>query len=89
MYITYESLIAKMESELQKAKHAKNHEERHGHLFAVKALAELSLDTREAIEKEQTQPVKVLSKQESVKRFTSVDEKEDQDLDSDMSIFDF
>lgn len=53
LHITYQALIAKMESELNKAKEAHNHEEMRGYLFAVKALAELTLETGKEIRKEQ------------------------------------
>ncbi|GIN22421.1 MAG TPA: hypothetical protein DEO65_19310 [Bacillus bacterium] len=58
MHITYKALIGKMESELKKAKEARDPEQMRGHLFAVKALAELTLDTGEETQNEQPQLLK-------------------------------
>lgn len=89
MYITYEALITKMESELKKAREAKDHEQMRGHLFAVKALAELTLDTGGGVRKEQPQ-VKVHGNNEFIsKELSPSKEPYHEDIDDGDSIFDF
>lgn len=58
MHITYEALIQKMEQEIAKAKHENDHEKVRGHLFAVKALAELLLETGDGTEKNRPKTIK-------------------------------
>ncbi|WP_144463447.1 DUF5327 family protein [Siminovitchia fortis] len=87
MHITYEDLIAKMESELKKAKESKDHEQRRGHLFAVKALAELTLDTRKEIQEEQPQLLK--EHEEGPEKLSPSIGKHYESHDGGDSIFDF
>ena len=47
MSISYEVLLAKMELELMKAKQAAKREQKLGHIYALKALAEVILDDGE------------------------------------------
>ena len=47
MSISYEVLLAKMELELMKAKAAAKREQKLGHIYALKALAEVILDDGE------------------------------------------
>ncbi|VEF46408.1 Uncharacterised protein [Bacillus freudenreichii] len=90
MQITYQALIKKMESELRKAKEAQDHESMRGHLFAVKALAELTLDTGEEVRKEKPVLVKI---NENIdwpsKEPSSPTEKLQEVHNDDDSIFDF
>ncbi|MBS4218837.1 YwdI family protein [Bacillus sp. FJAT-49711] len=44
MNISYKSLLEKLENEIRKAKGANGEQELKGHLYAVKALAELALE---------------------------------------------
>ncbi len=88
MHITYEALITKMESELQKARASKDDEQVRGHLFAVKALTELALDTRKVIQTEQPQIMKEHNVPISKEVSPSIGHNDNQHDDGD-SIFDF
>ena len=46
MGISYESLLGKMEQELAKAKHAAGSQQLYSHVYALKALAEIVLESR-------------------------------------------
>lgn len=90
MQITYQALIKKMESELKKAKEAQNHDRMRGHLFALKALADLLLETGEYIPESQPQFIKRdENKDWALKESSSSVVKSHVDDDGDDSIFDF
>ncbi|GIN90791.1 hypothetical protein J6TS1_34370 [Siminovitchia terrae] len=88
MHITYEALITKMESELQKARASKDYDQMRGHLFAVKALAELTLDTGKVVQKEQPQVLREHDAPIPKEASSPIDKYDDHHDDGD-SIFDF
>ena len=90
MHISYEALIQKMEQEINKAKQEKDHEKVRGHLFAVKALAELILETGEGADSNRPKVIKANDEsQGKFKKAISEPERIIVDGESGDSIFDF
>jgi len=90
MHITYQALIQKMEEELKKAKQAGDEEKIRGYLFAVKALAELLLETGTIAEERHPQNIKPIEESKTeLKKSSSEPERLIVDEKNGDSIFDF